>query len=219
MSLVTFHAQHGLKLYDVRSVINTSMYKPDFNRLTVDPYVKEGYRRKHLVRYKYHGSDSGIKTYSELPHAPLFQSSSINPTHGGLQRHYPKLTSYDPRLVKNMLDLFVSAAKVPEQESILLQYQRVTTSTFIKGQPSVEGYHRDGVERIGIICMDRENIIGGVNEFRLNTDHSNVVRMELSRGYMVIIDDNIVQHRVTEIEPVHEYVEAYRDVILIAYPG
>ena len=55
-------------------------------------------------------------------------------------------------------------AQVPPGETILMQYQRITCNLDLAGEPSVEGWHRDGVTRIGILVTARDGIEGGSNQ-------------------------------------------------------
>jgi len=215
MSLISYHSNYGnLKMYDTRSVINVHNLKPDFNRLKTDPYVSEGFRKKHLIRLQYENNK-----FIKLPHAPLFQGSEINPTHGNIHREYPELKPSHIETYRRILTMFVKAGRVPDGGTLLLQAQRIICSHDLIGQPSVEGWHRDGVEKIGILCVDRYNIKGGVNEFMNSQDK--ILQKELSPGFLAIFDDRCVKHRVTPIEPLDISFDfhGYRDVILLAYPA
>lgn len=97
---------------------------------------------------------------------PLYQSAAYNPTHGDLARTYPELIPSDCEAMMSMLSLFADQSEMPIGETVLLQYQRVTCRIDQEGEPSVEGWHRDGVNRIGICCVSRDGIEGGKNLFR-----------------------------------------------------
>ena len=97
---------------------------------------------------------------------PLYQSAAYNPTHGDLARTYPELIPSDCEAMMTMLSLFADQSEMPIGETVLLQYQRVTCRIDQEGEPSVEGWHRDGVNRIGICCVSRDGIEGGKNLFR-----------------------------------------------------
>lgn len=218
MSLITHKTSHGnLKLIDLRRDVNISRLRPDFNRLSVDPYVKEGYRRKHILRIK--RTEHG---YQKMPLAPLYQSVDVNPTHGNIHRQYKEYIPVDPSTLKLVVDQFIKHGNVPVNSVILLQAQRITCSVYGDGLPSVENWHRDGVNRIGIVCIDRYKVKGGINEFRLNTDYADMVHLELLPGQMVVFDDDMVQHRVTPISFLPDADEndldiGHRDVLLMAF--
>lgn len=204
----------NLKLYDVSGRIDMERMKKDYKNLTVDPYVKEGFRRKHIVRYRTKGSSS----FERLPHKPLYQSAGVNPTHGDIYREYPEYIPSDEVSFHRVLETFQELAQVPDGENMLIQAQRITCEPDREGLPSVEGWHRDGVTKIAILCVDRYNVNGGFSQFRPNDDMVNVILMCLSSGQMVIFDDESVQHRVTPIRCRSETKGGYRDVMLFAYP-
>jgi len=215
MALISSHSSFGnLKVYDLRSYVNVHNLKPDFNALKTDRYISEGYRKKHIVRLKYEN-----KKYIKLPLQPLVQSSRVNPTHGDVHREYPEIVPTHEETYRRILNVFVKLGRVPEGGTILMQTQRVTCSDILTGQPSVEGWHRDGVESIGILCVDRHNIKGGFNEFM--NSQQNVLQKELMPGCLAVFDDRCVKHRVTPITPLDTTFDytGYRDVLLLAYPA
>ena len=150
--IVHRYPRYGLKLLHIGQQVNVSALAPDFERLSVDPYVKEGFRHKHIgwflrtaARICFDGSsaDGGrsaqaigrqagatdplipaaLAAFERLPNMPLFQSSEFNPMHGDLARLYPDLVPHDPRTMESLLALFAKHAEVPIGETVLLQYQ------------------------------------------------------------------------------------------------
>lgn len=206
MSMILSYPKFGnLRIYDLNN--KTKGLSDDFKNLTVDPYVKEGYRRKHISRFRFDG-----KSYIEKENAALFQSSLINPTHGNITRVYP---SYIPSQKENLLDVlrfFTEATDMPPNQNILVQAQRITCERGKAGLPSVENWHRDGVTKIGILCVDRNNINGGTNEFRQGEDVLSIMMMP---GQIAVFQDADIMHRVT---PITSDSYGYRDVMLFAYP-
>lgn len=204
----------GLKLYDVRSHVNVTRLRPEFARLAVDPYVKEGYRRKHIMWVNHQVAGQGSykrHEYDLVDKQTLFQ----DPVHGGIQRAYPSVQSWklENGVMKKMLDLFVVEARVKDGADMLVQFQRVTCEPGRKGKPSVEDWHRDATDNIGVICVDRENINGGMSQFKNELE---CYQTELCPGYMMLFKDKDVMHRVTDIESDDGVHTGFRDVILIA---
>jgi hypothetical protein len=117
-----------------------------------------------------------------------------------------------------LVALFQQKANVPSGQNLLIQAQRITCDANNAGLPSVEGWHRDGVEKIGIVCMNRSNITGGINQFRANDKKEVVISVSLAVGTMVIFEDDQVEHRVTPIHTEDPVTPGYRDVMLFAYP-
>eukprot|EP00835_Amoeboradix_gromovi_P003941 NODE_281_length_11904_cov_0.253452.p4 type:complete len:204 gc:universal NODE_281_length_11904_cov_0.253452:10980-10369(-) len=190
--------------------VNLKGLQNDFLKLKQDPYIKEGYRWKHIVRFRL-TNDGLVKA----PHGPLFQSSKFNPTHGNLTREYPE---YSPnKEAMKVIKEFVQSSGAKVGDEILVQAQRVTCSKDLVGLPSVEDWHRDGVKAIGLFSVSRGNIKGGVSEFR---DKSKKVFFSqvLEPGKLAIFADEEMEHRVTPIT-VEKPGEGYRDVMLLAHPA
>ena len=194
---------HSLKV-DLKGV------QKDFLNLRKDPYIKEGYRWKHITRFTV--TKQGLE---RAPHGPLFQSSSFNPVHGNLTREYPE---YKPNHeAMKVIKAFVVKSKAKIGDEILVQAQRVTCNEKLVGQPSVEGWHRDGVKAIGLFSVSRGNIKGGISQFRDNKKDvffSNI----LEPGKLAIFEDDAMEHRVTPIS-VEDKGEGFRDVMLLAHPA
>lgn len=212
--ILTFPSLGNMKLYDVSARVDMHSLRSDYADLTVDPYVPEGFRYKHIVRYRYEAPS----TFSKLPNGPLYQSSAINPTHGNIQREYPEYVPSDVNAFDKVLRVFQELANVPDGEGILIQAQRITCNPAEEGLPSVEGWHRDGVTKIGILCVDKNNVKGGINLFKRQDDPSNIVEICMDPGQMVVFEDAPVQHRVTPINTHGKTCDGYRDVMLFAYP-
>jgi hypothetical protein len=213
MTLVYHNKSFGnLRIYDIDKYINVNKLVPTFDKLKIDPYVKEGFRRKHITRY----NSRTLKPSEEQ--TILYQSKTVNPTHGDIERVYPKFITDEKKIVEDILQNFKRMAHVPYGEEILFQAQRITCTEKLEGLPSVEDWHRDGVKTIGIICVSRHNIKGGINEFKVPNTKI-IIEKLLLPGYFAVFDDTEVMHRVTPINPEDKKREGYRDVILVAYPS
>jgi hypothetical protein len=202
----------NLRVYDVTKKVNIHKLQPDFDRLTLDVYVKEGFRKKHIKRILKH---DGV--LANLPLQPLYQSGDINPTHGNIDRVYPEYIPGDPVELGKLIRFFIAKSPIPETARLLIQAQRITCSPQQQGLPAVEGWHRDGVTAIGVACINRHNIDGGVSEFRDNKT-GKTVRVMLKPGQIVLFDDTQIMHQVTPINIQAAPQEGHRDVILMSYP-
>ena len=205
----------NLRRYNMTNHLNIVNVRENFLNLVKDPYIKDGYRRKHLVRYMVTSKNPiGLKY---LKQEPLFQRKQFNPVHGDMQRYYPRFspTSHTLEAIK----AFVKLSSVQEGQRILVQVQRITCEDGKAGLPSVEDWHQDDVSEIGIMCVSRHNIIGGENQFR-DLNGYTVLNRILDEGELVIFEDAQVKHRVTPITVAHPTEGGgYRDVLLMSYGG
>ena len=201
-----------LQVQDLGNDVDVLKMKDVFDSLSQDPYVAEKYRYKHLVRVV---CDRG--NLSETEHGPFFQSLDLNPTHGNVSRTYPKLDVTDE--IKHLVLLFAEMSNIPDGKEILVQAQRIKTSPEVKGHPAVEGFHRDGIDELGLFCAARENITGGLNQFKRTKDSPIYAEMLLEPGRIVLIDDTRSYHYATPIVSIDSSKAAYRDVILLCAPA
>lgn len=209
--LVSHHPFIGnLRVYDLTKKIHIQTIKPDFPGLTVDRYVPEGFRKKHIQRIRRTNN-----TYEKVEHQPLYQSSAVNPTHGDIHRIYPEYIAHDQKELIKLVEFFVQKTSIPDNSNILVQAQRIVCRKGLEGLPSVEGWHRDGVAFIGIACIDRVNIEGGISEF-MDNKTGKIVQLVLQPGQFVVFTDTEVKHRVTPINVIDDAHEGYRDVLLMA---
>eukprot|EP00834_Sanchytrium_tribonematis_P000394 NODE_7_length_67686_cov_1.621421.p40 type:complete len:206 gc:universal NODE_7_length_67686_cov_1.621421:25499-26116(+) len=198
-----------LKLHHLN--INLKNLIKDFKGLKPDPYIKEGYRHKSIVRFRV--TKNGLV---RAEHGPLFQSKQFNPTHGNLKREYPE---YDPcPEAMKVIKEFVKKSKAKIGDELLVQAQRVICKENLVGHPSVEGWHRDGVKAIGLFSVDRHNIKGGISQFR-DTKKQIFFDQVLEPGKLAIFEDEQMEHRVTPVVPENKAAQGYRDVILMAHPA
>ena len=194
--------------------VSLAKIKPDFQKLQRDKYTSSGFQFKHIVRYKY-TKDNFVKQ----PLAPLYQPLNINATHGNIARYYPEYEPEHPEEIEKILAHFVVEAKVPANSVILLQAQRVICSHNFIGEPSVEGWHRDGVEKVGVMCVDRHNISGGLNLFRkIDGTRPRQFKTILDPGYLIVFNDRECMHRVSSIMPKKHDELGWRDVVYMTYP-
>lgn len=197
--------------------VHLPMVRKNFETLQVDPYVKEGFRRKHIMRYLVVSRDPVIKL-EPLPQEPLFQRKLYNPVHGDIPRVYPGFvpTSETFRVIQT----FIHESSIEEGQRILVQAQRITCSLTHEGLPSVENWHQDDVNEIGIFCVTRYGILGGCNEFQ-DLEGRELATLTLQDGDFVMFKDAEVKHRVTPINPdvAKGNVYGYLDVLLLSHGG
>lgn len=137
-------------------------------------------------------------------------------------RIYPAIRADDKeqlRITEQLLSLFALTGDLPagRRQRVLLQLQRVTAAPGSCSKPSAEGgWHQDGVRRIGIVCVARENIVGGVNMFS-DLSRRIMVQRQLLPGHMAVFADAEAFHCVTDILSADGISEGHRDVMLMSF--
>ena len=85
------------------------------------------------------------------------------------------------------------------------------------GKPTPEGVHKDGAEFILIMMMDRHNINGGVSQIYDNQMQPLGEGTLEKSGDLVLVNDHLVYHGVTEVQPVDPTQPAWRDVLVLTF--
>lgn len=199
--------ESGYELVNVANAIDMQALSAHFATLPQDPYLPKGVRYKQMVRCRL--QDGAIV---EQPHAPLFQSSKINPVAGDVVRHYERFSRLD--LVEGAVRRFAEICGIDQSYEVLVQPHRVTCGRDNPGQPAIEGFHRDGIDFMAIVCVSRHQIVGGTTQLvrepgqPIDLDHT------LQVGEMLLADDRAWYHYTSEIQATGE--RGFRDVLLLS---
>ncbi|HSC80389.1 MAG TPA: 2OG-Fe dioxygenase family protein, partial [Chitinolyticbacter sp.] len=192
-----------------------------WERLTLDRYMGDG----GSYRYRRYGAFL-LGAHGELvlqPHAPYEQPRYINTLNGGVARHFDPL---EPSFVHNrfLRGLLRSLGRVFDAVEadngpwlIRLHPYRIRADGPAVGQPTPEGLHRDGVDFIVTLMIERRNVEGG--ETRITDAGGNLLHaLTLSEPLdMVVANDVTTMHAVSPITAAAPGCVAYRDVLVIAY--
>ena len=179
-------------------------WEPSWEALPRDTYLRDGgdYRsRRHscFIQDLEHG------TLTQTPQRAHWQPTDYNALHGGMERWFepiaPELTS-DPAwaaLVSGLGRLFASLKPVSHWYVEAHQF-RIDTAQGI-GRPTPEGAHRDGVDFVAVVLVQRHDIIGG--ETRVFDAHgTDGWRFTISEPWSaLLLDDAHVIHESTPIQP------------------
>lgn len=179
-----------------------------YNELTIDSnYENTRYRRYSL-----------IDTTTFLVYGTKFmQSKQYNPTkNGGIIRKYKPLNVCDDLCFHKIVTYFVTYVKNIsglECNKCMVHQIRVEVNND-SITPVPEGIHQDGYNYVGIMCVSRNNIQGGVNKiYTLNEEE--IYNKVLEEGEMIIMNDRKVKHYVSNITRKDSGKKAYRDILVI----
>ena len=192
--------------------------------LPPDAYLKDGgrYRRRRHSCFVVQGD-----TLTQVPHRPHWQPLAYNALHGGMERWFEPMVQADvqaPAWAQLLLSLghICSALKTPELAAgadtppwfVEAHQFRIDTTDGI-GRPTPEGAHRDGVDFVAVLLVDRVGIKGGETRvFEANGPQGQ--RFTLTESWsMLLLDDERVIHESTPIQPVAE--GGYRDTLVLTF--
>jgi hypothetical protein len=187
--------------------------KSYWNNLPRDPYLKDGGR----YRFRRHGSYVINPGQVELaPHRAHWQSVDYNALHGGIERWFEPL---EPALQANqnwqklMLGISYLFPDSPRWHVEAHPF-RIDTSDGI-GRPTPEGAHRDGVDYVVVILVDRVGVKGG--ETRIFEAQGSIgLRFTLQDSWTaLVLNDAKMIHETTPIQPIGSY--GYRDTLVVTF--
>jgi hypothetical protein len=192
-----------------------------WNTLEEDQYMADGGR----YRKRRHAVFQTTKQSSKpqlMPYQPHYQTEDYNQLNGGVERYFAPIM---PDLIESpslmaLLDFgqqIFSPMAGSNQWHIELHQFRIEARDGQKGNPTPEGVHRDGVDFVIVVMINRVNIDSGATTI-YNLDNELVGEFTLLDTFdMAIVNDHKVYHGVTPITQKVAAQEAYRDVLVITY--
>lgn len=195
---------------------------PAWNALPPDAHLRDG------GRYRQRRHDSCVV---ELPTARLvpqprrahWQPVEYNALHGGIERWFDPVlpaVSQDAAwqaLVGGLGRCFAEAARPASIERWFVESHqfRIHTAEGI-GRPTPEGAHRDGVDYVAVILVERHGVKGGETRV-FEADGPRGLRFTMTAPWSaLLLDDARVIHETTPIQPAGDAV-GRRDTLVLTY--
>ena len=212
---VRFEADETLDMLGPDAKAAWASFADSWNDLPLDGFMADGgrYRRRRFAAFS--ASADGVKRKAHQPH---WQSRDYNPLNGGVQRWFEPVTDtitdhpVTQGVIRAGLDLFGTAGWHVE-----LHQFRIEAREGEAGQPTPEGMHRDGVDWVIVMLVDRTNVDRGVTDIYA-PDGTSLGAFTLTKpGDAVFLDDHRVLHGVTPIQPVDPGQPALRDVLVVTF--
>ncbi|MGK7875165.1 MAG: 2OG-Fe dioxygenase family protein [Xenococcaceae cyanobacterium] len=197
--------------------VNLDKIEYFFSDLPADPYLEGNYRFRGLSRFKL--SDHRLVKF---PHSLFFQSKEYNPLLGDVVREYSEL---DDALIeledfqKIVLEFFEFCKLCSASQEVGVHQIRIVASPQEVGQPAPEGIHRDGVDLVGIFCVNRERIEGGETYLYKSKDGNPIFTKILNPGELLVFNDHQFFHFTSVIKAISSQEKGIRDVFVLTCPG
>lgn len=198
-----------------------STFSDCWNRLELDHYMGDG----GLYRYRRYGNFH-YRTNTELvlqPHRPYSQPSYINMLNGGIDRHFEPLeaeftsNAFLRGLIIWCAEIFGHAAGFSGDWDIKLHPYRILAMSDAAGRPTPEGLHRDGVDYILTLMVQRQNVVGGETTITCASGELLWQQALLTPLDIVIADDATTKHAVSSIRRFDIVQAGHRDVLVAAF--
>jgi hypothetical protein len=195
-------------------------FAASWDRLGPDPYLLAAAgrlrKRRHAV---YAASGSAL---DRQPHQPHYQSRDYNALQGGIERWFEPVTSAvgDGECMRTVirfgLHIFGALATAPGWRIEVHQF-RIEASPGDPGDPTPEGSHRDGVDYVLVLMVDRLNMESGATTIA-SPDGTPLGEFTLSRAFdTALVDDHRVYHGVTPVSSGADDGPSHRDVLVVTY--
>jgi len=208
----------GPELFDRLAIQSDdwAAFVQSWDDLGPDLYMADGgryRRRRHATFACEHGG------FTRKPHQPHFQSRDYNPLNGDVQRWFDPVgqSTIDNAVMQSIFAFSARSFPLTGRQHVELHQFRIEADTGELGRPTPEGMHRDGVDWVFVMLVERRNVREGVT--RIGTPEGKELgEFTLARpGDAVLIDDHRIMHGVTEIHAVDPAQSAWRDALVLTF--
>jgi len=187
-----------------------------WSRLPRDTYLRDGgnYRHRRHSCFTY-----GSGQLELMPHRAHWQPTDYNALHGGMERWFEPIESTVVasaawrQLLSTLGAAFGAIHPVPRWYIEAHQF-RIDTAQGI-GRPTPEGAHRDGVDFVAVILVERHNVRGGETRVFEAKGIAGVRFTMLEPWTALLLDDERVIHETTPIQA--DGSNGVRDTLVLTY--
>ena len=157
----------------------------------------------------------------QTPHRAHWQPVTYNALHGGVERLFEPVAQTvvaSPmwQALLRQLGHTLAQAKPVTTWFIEAHQFRVDTTGGI-GRPTPEGAHRDGVDFVAVLMIERHHVKGGETRV-FEADGPHGVRFTLREPWsMLVLDDPRVIHESTPIQPEKLGDYGWRDTLVLTF--
>ncbi len=200
-------------------LVDFAEFAASWNDLGPDTYMADGGRyrkRRHAV------FTVGANGVLRQPAQPHYQSRDYNTLNGGIERWFEPVTEpigAGPTMTTILTfcrQLFGMLSFANAWQVEVHQF-RIEARSGAEGRPTPEGKHRDGVDYVLVLLINRTNIISGVTSVH-DPDGSELGHFTLTTPLdAALVDDTRVMHGVTPVEPLDAARPGFRDVLVVTF--
>jgi hypothetical protein len=206
-------------LAQIGPLTDWSEFAASWNDLELDTYLADRgrYRKRRFAVYAAAAGGPIVRQ----THQPHYQSRDYNQLFGGIARWFAPIspvTGNGPSMLTILgfcRSLFEGLAPSVTNWHIEVHQFRIEARSDVSGQPTPEGVHRDGVDYVLVLLVNRHNIVSGT------TTVFGLERQPLGSFTLIepldaaLVDDSRVYHGVTPVTPLDPALPAYRDVLVV----
>ncbi|MFT8777087.1 MAG: 2OG-Fe dioxygenase family protein [Gluconacetobacter liquefaciens] len=217
------HAPTTRALLQPYGLADWAGFAASWNRLGLDRYMADGgrYRRRRHATYTV-----SAEAIERKKHQPHYQSRDYNELNGGIERWFrPVETTIGThpalmavlRLMRRLVTDLTPPDRRPDAWHVEIHQFRIEARAGEPGEPTPEGLHRDGVDWVLVLMVQRENVASG--ETTIHDLHRRPVGHFTLTDPLdaALVDDNRVYHGVTAVRPIDAARPAWRDVLVVTF--
>jgi hypothetical protein len=196
-----------------------SAFAASWNDLALDTHLPDGHRyrrRRHVTL----SARAGRESFDVEPRRPHYQAAEYNRLVGGIERWFEPMSAAIvagdtfQRIVAFCLRLYGGMRPGVDWHIEAHQF-RIEARADAAGLPTPEGVHRDGVDYVLVMLVDRVNIESGTTTIH-QPDGELLGRFTLEMPLdSALVDDARVAHGVTPVRPLDPSRPAHRDVLVV----
>lgn len=205
-------------------------FAASWDDLGPDTYMADGGRyrkRRHAV---FAVGPAGPSTHDgvvRLPAQPHYQSRDYNTLNGGIERWFEPIADAIGegasmttilRFCRTLFDSLSPPAPAGVNGwHVELHQFRIEALSGQAGRPTPEGMHRDGVDHVLVLLINRRNIASGVTSVHDLTGAA-LGHFTLAEPLdAALVEDRRVMHGVTPVQPLDPAEPGYRDVLVVTF--
>jgi hypothetical protein len=196
-------------------------FAASWNDMALDQHMADGgrYRRRRHAVFTAAADGPDIIRAPDQPH---FQTVEYNRLNGGVARWFEPVS--EAVAAGDSLTTILRACRALfDQMSpgtpwhIEIHQFRIEARPDELGQPTPEGMHRDGVDWVLVLMIDRENIASGTTTIH-GLDKALLGSFTLTAPLdAALVNDRRVYHGVTAVQPLNPALPAHRDVLVVTF--
>jgi hypothetical protein len=203
-------AQLGVDAADWRD------FAESWNDLGPDLYMADGgrYRRRRHATFRCEDGD-----FTRQPHQPHYQSRDYNALNGDVQRWFDPVEqgTVDNPVCRTIFAFCAAHFPMIGPAHVEMHQFRIEAKPGEVGRPTPEGLHRDGVDHVFVMLVERRNVREGVTRIGAPDGTPLGEFMLAEPGDAMLIDDRRILHGVTEIHAVDPAQPAWRDALVVTF--
>jgi len=196
-------------------------FAASWDGMPLDTQLPEG----HRYRRRRHATLSvprGERAFRVEAHQPHYQAVEYNRLVGGIERWFEPIApaTLASASFRAILDFCAGLFGVLEPAAdwhVECHQFRIEARPDAAGLPTPEGVHRDGVDYVLVLLVNRVNIASGTTTIHAG-DGTLLGSFTLAAPLdSALVDDAQVKHGVTPVTPIDRARPAYRDVLVVTF--